>query len=94
MKDDINSYSENISDYVKESNRQVRTYSLLTALALVALGAIGYELVIRINDLINFYEKLNVMKGAVKIVDGLALGSVETSVKFPAFDLILHRYDL
>jgi uncharacterized coiled-coil protein SlyX len=91
LKDDINSYSENISDYVRESNRQASLYFVLTALALGALGVIGYQLVIRVNDLIDYYEKLNIAAGVVGLPEGAPAEDIGFSVSVPAFDLLLLR---
>ena len=59
LSNDINMYSENISDYNKEIRRQALIYSVFVMISLVALGMIAYELVLKINDLIEYYVGMN-----------------------------------
>ncbi len=74
LKDDINMYSENISDYFKESRNQTFLYTFLLTVALIALGTLGYELVIKINDLIEYYIGLNtITQGKTKAFEFLLL---------------------
>lgn len=74
LQNDINSYSENISDYIKEARKQSVIYSLLLGIALIVLGVLGIMLVSRINDLIEYYIGLNtITQGKTPAIDFLFL---------------------
>lgn len=74
LQNDVNAYSENISDYIKEARKQSFVYTVLLGLALWGLGRLGYELVLKINDLIEYYIGLNtITQGQTRAIDFLLL---------------------
>lgn len=74
LKSDIDMFSDNISDYIKESRVQSIVYSLLLAVVLVGVGIMGHGVVSELNSLIDLFSSLSVFPGnKVTAIDLLLL---------------------